>query len=67
MTFHFDVGRSIRVAQDVQGVSNVELARRLGVGRSRVQDYRVANDMKISTILKICEALDTDPIDFFKY
>jgi DNA-binding Xre family transcriptional regulator len=66
-TFRFDVGRSIRIAQAAQNVSNIELAERMGVGRSRIQDYRVAKDMRLSTILKICDALDVDVIDFLSY
>ena len=66
-TYHFDVGRSIRIAQAAQNVSNIELAERMGVGRSRIQDYRVAKDMRLSTILKICDALDVDVIDFLTY
>ena len=67
MTYHFDVGRSIRIAQAAQGVSNTELADRMGVGRSRVQDYRVAKDMRLSTVFKLCEALDVDIKDFLSY
>ena len=69
MTFHssFDVGRSIRIAQAAQKVSNTELAERMGVGRSRVQDYRTAKDMKLSTVFKVCNALDVDINDFLSY
>jgi len=69
MTFHssFDVGRSIRIAQAAQKVSNTELAERMGVGRSRVQDYRTAKDMKLSTVFKVCNALDVDIKDFLSY
>jgi transcriptional regulator with XRE-family HTH domain len=66
MTYRFDAGRSIRAAQKLQQVSNVELGKRLGVSRSRVQDYRIAHDMKVSTVVKICEALEIDILDFFK-
>jgi DNA-binding Xre family transcriptional regulator len=70
MTSHsstFDVGRSIRIAQAAQNVSNTELAERMGVGRSRVQDYRTAKDMKLSTVFKVCNALDVDIKDFLSY
>ena len=65
--YHFDVGRSIRIAQAAQNVSNTELAERMGVCRSRVQDYRAAKDMKLSTVFKVCNALDVDIKDFLSY
>jgi DNA-binding Xre family transcriptional regulator len=57
MTSLSSIGQEIRVAQTKAGVSNRELAKRLGVSPQTVSNYRKATDIKLSTLREICTAL----------
>jgi DNA-binding Xre family transcriptional regulator len=57
MTSLSSIGQEIRVAQTKAGISNRELAKRLGVSPQTVSNYRKATDIKLSTLREICTAL----------
>lgn len=57
MTSHSSIGRLIKAAQAKHGVTNIELADKLGVCLRRIHDYRSAEDLKWSTVVKICDAI----------
>jgi len=56
----------MRKAQEQQGVSSIELARRFGVHKQQVSRWRYQQDANLSLISKIAEALDLDEITFLE-
>ena len=61
-----DFGKAMRKAQEQQGVSSIELARRFGVHKQQVSRWRYQQDANLSLISKIAEALDLDEITFLE-
>jgi DNA-binding Xre family transcriptional regulator len=57
MTCLSNIGQEIRVAQTKAGITNRELAKRLGISPQTVSNYRKAEDIKLSTLAEICQAL----------
>lgn len=62
-----DFGKAMRKAQEQQGVSSIELARRFGVHKQQVSRWRYQQDANLSLISKIAEALDLDEISFLEH
>ena len=52
-----NIGQEIRIAQTKAGITNRELAKRLGISPQTVSNYRKAEDIKLSTLREICKAL----------
>jgi len=52
-----DFGRCLREAQNMQGVSSSDLARKLGVHRQQVNIWRNKTNVRLDTALKVCIAL----------
>ena len=57
-------GRAIKKLQDDKGLSGNELADILGVVPQQLSRWRNSEDMKLSTIVKLCEALEIEVSDF---
>lgn len=57
-------GRAIKKLQDDKGLSGNELADILGVVPQQLSRWRNSEDMKLSTIAKLCEALEIEVSDF---
>ena len=57
MISHSSIGAEIRIAQVKAGITNRELAKRLGISPQTVSNYRKAEDIKLSTLAAICQAL----------
>ena len=57
MISHSSIGEEIRIAQVKAGITNRELAKRLGISPQTVSNYRKAEDIKLSTLAEICQAL----------
>ncbi len=64
-TFHFDIGRCVRMAQAEKQISNVELGRLAGVNSVRVSHWRKAEDMRISRINQLCDIFGMSREEFF--
>lgn len=61
-----DFGKAMRAAQEEQGVSSIDLARRFGVHKQQVSRWRYQQDANLSLVSKICEALDIDIVTFIE-
>jgi transcriptional regulator with XRE-family HTH domain len=61
MTFHFDIGQSIRAAQKQCSVSNRQMAKDFEVSEMTVQRWRNSED---STLTKIVRLADYFKMDF---
>ena len=55
MVMHF--GNTLKRLQKSRGVSQAELARRLGYSKQRVNYHASRADVKVSTMLIYCDAL----------
>lgn len=55
------VGQRIRAVRSAKGLSQGELARRTGTGRSAVSSMEKGRNLTLSTIESIAEALHVDP------
>lgn len=57
--------RTLQIAMDVLGVSDVELGDRLGVSRQTIHSWRTGRTpMKVDTIHALADALDIEPALF---
>ena len=61
-----DFGKAMRTAQEQQGVSSIDLARRFGVHKQQVSRWRYQQDANLSLISKVAKALDMDEITFLE-
>jgi DNA-binding Xre family transcriptional regulator len=66
MTYRFNFGKALRVIQASQGVSSVELARRLGLTKQQISHWRYREDAKLSLVAKICNCLDVKVAEFME-
>jgi DNA-binding Xre family transcriptional regulator len=60
----YNVGKSLRIAQELNEVSSRQLAKDLSVSPQQVHRWRNMNDMKVSKVETICNYLD---IEFGKF
>lgn len=59
-----EVGRRLRVRSRVLGLSDAEVARRLGLGATRYANYvNGTREPNFTTFLRICQVLETTPND----
>ena len=66
MTYRFNFGKSLRLAQINKGVSSTELAAQLGITKQQVSQWRYREDAKLSLVTKICKQLGMHPFDFLE-
>jgi DNA-binding Xre family transcriptional regulator len=61
------IGHKIKMAMTDKGISNKQLANALNVSVQTVYKYRIADDLRWSTIVRICDAIGIEPIDLLQY
>jgi transcriptional regulator with XRE-family HTH domain len=66
MIYRFNFGKALRVIQAKEGVSSVELARRLGLTKQQISHWRYREDAKLSLVAKICNCLDVELSEFME-
>jgi len=66
MISHFNIGKSLRKMQAENRVSNIELAKDLGVNPVQVARWRNASDMKFSRVAQLANKFDMSIEDFAK-
>jgi len=66
MTYRFNFGKALRVIQAKEGVSSVELARRLGLTKQQISHWRYREDAKLSLVAKICNCLNVEVDEFIE-
>jgi DNA-binding Xre family transcriptional regulator len=66
MTYHSSLSEKIEIALQKKGMNKVELAEALGVTKQRINGMMRTEDMRWSTILKVCDALKMDVAKFVK-
>lgn len=60
------IGRRLTAARLARGLTQSVLARTIGVTFQQVQKYESgANRIAVSTLSRLCDALDLNPADFF--
>jgi transcriptional regulator with XRE-family HTH domain len=61
-----ELGRTLRLLREKAGLSQAELARRSGIGKSQLSKYESGKELpKLPTLARLLEALETDPLTFF--
>lgn len=55
------IGEQIKLAMNEKGVTNERLARALQVSTQRVYDITKCKDIKMSTLMRIADALEVKP------
>jgi len=60
-----DAGKAVRAMQSTQGFTNAEFARIAKSSPQQVIRWRNQKNMKIHTMQHICDALNTQVIEFF--
>lgn len=60
------LGLSLMVMRELKGVSQAELARRAGIGKSQLSKYENGKELpKLDSLQKVLEALEADSLAFF--
>ena len=62
----FNFGKSLRLAQVMEGVSSTELAAQLGITKQQVSQWRYRKDVKLSLVDKVSRQLGMHPFDFLE-
>jgi transcriptional regulator with XRE-family HTH domain len=57
------IGRKIRIARAVKGITQEELADKIGKTRPLISQIESTGKVKASTLRQICKILDIDPED----
>ena len=60
MTFHFDIGLSLRTAQKEFRVSNKQLAQDFGVTEMTIHRWRTSKDAPLSRTVDFAERFEMD-------
>lgn len=63
-TCHFNAGQRLVMLMQARGDTPSSLARKLGTTRQQVFRYKNNPDMKVSTMLNICQAYGITPMEF---
>jgi transcriptional regulator with XRE-family HTH domain len=59
-----DFGKALRAAQEEQGVTSVELAKRFAVHKQQISRWRYQQDASLSLVTKMANELDIDELEF---
>jgi transcriptional regulator with XRE-family HTH domain len=59
-----DFGKALRAAQEEQGVTSIELARRFAVHKQQISRWRYQQDASLSLVTKMANELDIDELEF---
>jgi len=59
-----DFGKALRAAQEEQGVTSIELAKRFAVHKQQISRWRYQQDASLSLIAKIANELGLDELEF---
>ena len=59
-----DFGKALRAAQEEQGVTSVELAKRFAVHKQQVSRWRYQQDASLSLVTKMSNELCVDELEF---
>lgn len=59
-----DFGKALRAAQEEQGVTSVELAKRFAVHKQQVSRWRYQQDASLSLVTKMANELGFDELEF---
>ncbi|MBO5473086.1 MAG: helix-turn-helix transcriptional regulator [Lachnospiraceae bacterium] len=61
------IGSNIRMARNATGISQTELANRVGSGKSAISRYENgAQKPSLETLMRVADALDVDLVDLLK-
>ena len=64
MTSRFNVGRSLRAAQEIRELPNSVVASKMGVGNQQVSIWRHKADNKFSTVKKLADLFEMSLDEF---
>jgi DNA-binding Xre family transcriptional regulator len=62
----YNIGKSLRIAQELNEVSSRQLAKDLAVSPQQVHRWRNMSDMKISKIQTLCDYFDINVCKFLE-
>jgi len=64
MTYRFNLGKAIRMAQVDKGISNVEVAKHMGCNPSQIASWRYCDDMMFSNVKKLANLFELSLNEF---
>lgn len=59
-----DFGECLKRAQKENNLSSVELAKRLGVHKQQVSIWRSKKNVRLDTLIRVCNAMNIEVGDF---
>ena len=64
--YEFNFGRSLKIAQEVNGFKSVDLAQQFGVRKQQISRWRGMEDAPLSLVCKVSGAIGLTPIEFLR-
>ncbi|MGB1650617.1 MAG: helix-turn-helix domain-containing protein [Acidimicrobiales bacterium] len=61
-----NAGTLLKEAQESRGITSAELARRLEKAPQQIHRWRMQDDLKLTTVVRACEAMDMKVSEFMR-
>lgn len=64
--YSFNFGRSLRIAQEINDIKSVDLAKLFDVRKQHISRWRHMEDAPLSLVCKVSNGLGLSPIEFLR-
>ena len=64
--YKFNFGKSLKIAQEINGIMSVDLAKRFDVRKQHISRWRHMEDAPLSLVCKVSNELGISPIEFLR-
>ena len=64
--YSFNFGRSLRIAQEINDIKSVDLAKQFDVRKQHISRWRHMEDAPLSLVCKVSNGLGLSPIEFLR-
>ena len=64
--YKFNFGKSLKIAQEINGIKSVDLAKRFDVRKQHISRWRRMEDAPLSLVCKVSSELEMSPIEFLR-
>lgn len=65
--YRFNFGKALRVAQEINGIRSVDLAKHFGVRKQHISRWRYMEDAPLSLVCKVSDSVNMTPLEFLSH